>query len=1074
LFSTRKISILIFAFLFANNAFANQKTENDTLFDLFESEKNVLLQRINFEKSRIANDYYSADSRLFNLVDSVTRFALQQPVDKNKRNLYLQRLQVFLTNINRYYSNGYLQSGVYLAVLSYYPSMIEWDQKDELLRNIKRYSSFSIKAVRLIPSDTIAEDFLTDYLTDHPDDIFRYTEEFDDRRFALRILEKATKIAPESAKRYYSSSGPVGNILHLSKEPFVKKSFEIYNQFGQKSRAYLLLDDIVSNKLTVAEADSIGNRPDQLFRLLVQRSMQYEANVTYSIYRYMDSYCIDAMRKINQNALNSSYQYEGFKKYTPEEMFVLLSYGFKETTGKTLQACMDILKKKATGIPVSSILIGSLDKTKLKELIVYCDKNQVLEKILSVVEDSKKDYLLALSSLEEKANLFPPFKTFAKDNPITNSEPEDKTLVEITKAKPAKPVATDTLGETTPMRKPEKLKEWIDPQKLVTNQNQSVASIESATPEPKTDITPVMPEPIVEPIKIVLDERTRTIISLKKNILQTLQNFPAFIEKDYAEEILLYAAQREPDELFKKVDAYKQKRFSLRVLEQCAINAPLSLRRYLYNPIHPVNYILHYSKSAAVRKMIEVNDSLGYHNKPLLLLDDMLNKNISPKEAIEISDNSDKLFSALVKIVSRPKYVGAYSIDHEMRDYSLRFIREINDKIATGSSQPFYSVEGMGCGELYFLMLYGRDEVFTSTFTGLFNRFLQKCPNMNGEEFLKSVNYNQFRDFISLCSNFGTIKDFLAKFSNEAKNDLFLSYTAGLEKQPDDLSSIILIAESVSNIKDNQLLTLLQANIKNEYERVKKENNQIGMSIYGILSSMISGNARTETNWYKTISKQFKISPVGSLASVSIFNYSSNCVEQMYFYNDDDGRSSYINFINTYKNQPAWTIEDRNSYVRIYSQQPMTVEIFANKPEAEENGVSAIDAYFKEKDYEPAIIVHRGHSFHTQATLERVPASAKLIFVGSCGGFYQLSIALENAPEAHIISTKQIGTKTVNDAMLFALNENIRTGKDIVWNEFWERMREKLNGNQYFGDYVPPNKNLSALFIRAYYKLLGV
>ncbi len=1074
----RKIALLFLAFVLANTAIAGARVEADSTIDLFESEKSVLLQRIGFEKSRIANDYKSADSRLFNLIDSITKFVLTQDVDKDRRNLYLKRLQIFLTNINRYYSDSYLKSGTYLAVLSYYPSMIDWDQKDELLRNIKRYSAFSIKATRLIPSDTIAEDFLTDYLTDHPDDIFRYTEEFDDRRFALRLLERAVKLAPESAKRYYSSAGPVSNVLRQSKDLFVRKSFEIYNRFGQRSRAYLLLDEIASNNISLEAADSIGNNPDQLFRLLLQLSMKYEANVTFSIYRYLDIYCVDAMRKINQDAFNTSYQFEGFKKYTPEEMFVLLSYGYKETTTKTFQALVETLKKKSTGIPVSSIMIGSLDKSRLKELIIHCDKHEMLEKILSVVDDEKKDYLLALSSLEVKENLFPPFKTFAKDNPITNNEPEDRSLNEITKAHSTKAIASDTLAEEGAITKPEKMKEWVENKPLIsTSENMTVASAEIKAEERTPDIVPIpvpLPEPVIEPIKIELDERTRTLISLKKNILQTLQNFPLFIEKEYAEEILLYAAQREPDELLKKIDSYKQKRYSLKILELCAVNAPLSVKRYLYNPRHPVNYILQYSKSPVVRKIIDVNDALGYHSKPYLLLDDMLSRNLDTKEAIAISTEPNKLFSAMVRIISQPKYVGAYSIDHEMRDYSLRFIREINDKIATGSSQPFYSVEGFGSAELYFLMLYGRDEVFTSTFTGLFNRFMKKIPSDDGNLFLQSVNYNQYRDFLSLCSNFGTIKEFLSKFSGEAKNDLFISYTSNLEKEENDLSTIVLIAESVSNINDDQLLTILQSNIKKEYERVKADSNQIGISVYGVLSSVISGNARTENTWYKKVSQQFKILPVASLSSSSLFNSEKNCIEQVYFYNDDDGRSSYINFINTYKNQPAWTVEDRNSYVHIFSKQGLPVEIFANKPEFEENGTSAISAYFKEKNITPTVVVHRGHSFHTESTLEKVPASAKLIFVGSCGGFYKLPVALENAPEAHIISTKQIGTKTVNDAMIYALNENIRNGKDIVWNEFWEKMRDKLGGNQYFGDYIPPNKNLGAIFIRAYYKILGV
>ena len=44
--------------------------------------------------------------------------------------------------------------------------------------------------------------------------------------------------------------------------------------------------------------------------------MRYEANVTFSIYRYLDIYCIDALRRITQDATNPNYQYETFKKYS--------------------------------------------------------------------------------------------------------------------------------------------------------------------------------------------------------------------------------------------------------------------------------------------------------------------------------------------------------------------------------------------------------------------------------------------------------------------------------------------------------------------------------------------------------------------------------------------------------------------------------------------------------------------------------------------------------------------------------------------------------------------------------------
>ncbi len=1053
----KKIWLIFFAALCVQGAHALMPIEPDSIKnDIFEIERRAIIQRINFEKSRIANDYQAADARLFNLVDSITNFIQQQDLPRDRRNLYLSRLQIFLQNINRYYSESYLKSGTYLAALSYYPLLIEWDQRDELLRNIKRYASFSIKATRLIPSDTIAEDFLSDYLNDHPDDVFRYAVEFDDRKFALRLLEKAVKLAPESGKRYFTNDNPVNSILSRSYNSYVKKSYDIFNAYGIKSRAYLLLDPIVKGRITIHDADSLGNNPDQMFHLLVDLSMKYEANVTYSIYRYMDIYCIDALRKINQESLNSTYQYETFKRYNPEEMFVLIGYGYKETTIKTLQQLMLILQKKSTGIPISSIIIASLDKEKLKQLVIYCDKNKLLDELLSLVDDDRKDYLLALATMEERESLFPPFRTFMKDNPITDNEPEDRALNEITKARPPLPVSEDQTEDPIAL-KPEK-ELYMAPTPATS----------------KSDIvTPPVPEVLVQPVSITLDEKQKQIITLKKNIFSSIQNMASYIDQDYAEEVLLYAAAQEPDELFKKIEIFRNKRFSKLVLEKCANNAPLSVRRYLYNQMHPVNYILSYSTDPVVKKIVAINQEIGSNSKALLLLDDIIAGRIQIKEAIEISRDPNRLFSSIVKIISRPNYVGRYSIDHEMRDFSLRFIREINDKIASGGTQPFYAVEGLGSAELYFLMLYGRDEVFTSSFNGLFKRLILKLPNGDGHIFLQNINNNQFRDFISLCSNFGTLQEFLSTFNARNKEQLLTAYVSNLENDQDNLSSIVLIAEAITNISDNPLLSILDNTIKHEYERVVAAKDQIGISLYGVLSSIISGNAQTESKWYYSVSQQFKISPVSSLQSSVLFSNNA-CIEQMYFYNDDDGRGSFINFMNTYRNQPGWLVEDRNSFVRVYSQSGLPVEIFANKPEFEENGVNVIQTYLKEKKLSPSVVVHRGHSFHTEATLERIPTSAKLIFVGSCGGFYKISIALENAPEAHIISTKQVGTKTVNDALLLSINENIRNGKDIIWNEFWDKMRDKLGNNQHFSDYIPPNKNLESIFIRAYYKTLGV
>lgn len=1077
-----KIWLLILAFIangytYANGPGAtsapasNAAALTDSTTDIFAVEKASLIQRIGFEKVRIVNEFKSTDARFLTLVDSVTNYVLQLNVSKEKQNIYLSRLHVFLKNIDRYYSDGYLKNGTYLAVLSYYPIMIEWDMRDELLRNIQRYNKFSIKAARLIPIDEVAEDFLMDYMKDYPDDIFRYAEEFDDRRFAQKLLEKALKQSPESAKRYFATGNGVNDLLRRSNDPFVRKSYEIYNKFGLKSRAYLLLDDLVTGKMTMEAADSAGANPEVMFRILVGHSAKFDATINYSMYRFLDNYSQDAVRKLNQDVVNGGMAaYDAFGKKSIEEIFVLVSYGHAQGSLRVFENMLEILRVKCDGKHVSTTMLNSLDKEKLKQLIIYCDQNQLLDNLFSVIDDERKNYLLELTTIEEKEELMPPFKTFGKDDIVTQTQPDYRVMTQITKARPPKEVLGDVAeNSTAPAR--------VDKPGTAGKPGLSDAPIKpslSTGTIAKADVEPMPIPENIAPIKIDLDDRQKAILLLKKNILHTVQNIGSFIEKDYAEEVLLYAAQKEPDEMLKRIEAYKRKVYSKRILEVCAINAPVSVKRYLYTPQHPVTYILQYSTDPTVKKIFEINAQIGYHSKPLLLLDDIMNNRISIKDAVTIGTQPAQLYSALVKTVSHPKYIGKYSIDREMRDYCLRFTREINDKIASGASQPFYGVESYNAAELYFLMLYGREEVFTSTFNGLFNRFTQKIAAGGGQAFLNSVGNNRFRDFLSMCSGYGVLEEFLIKFNNTDKQALLLAYISNLESERDNLSSVVLVAEALSNLDDEQLLASLQKGVRKEYERVTEANDKIGISIYGVLSSIIAGNAKTEMSWYRTVAQQFRTSPVSTLGIGTLFNSANACIEQMYFYNDDDGRSSFINFVNTYKGQPGWAYEDKYNYIRIYSTKDNKVEILANKPEYDENGTSAINAYLKERNLTPTVIVHRGHSFHTESTLQKVPASAKLVFVGSCGGFYKISIALENAPEAHIISTKQIGTKTVNDAVIFSLNENIRLGKDIVWNEFWDKMREKLVHNQYFADYIPPNKNLEATFIKAYYKILGV
>src|SRR6185295_1085426 len=114
---------------------------------------------------------------------------------------------------------------------------------------------------------------------------------------------------------------------------------------------------------------------------------------------------------------------------------------------------------------------------------------------------------------------------------------------------------------------------------------------------------------------------------------------------------------------------------------------------------------------------------------------------------------------------------------------------------------------------------------------------------------------------------------------------------------------------------------------------------------------------------------------------------------------------------------------------------------------------------------------------HLSTTLGKLPASARVIVLGSCGGYNNLNEVLTHCPDAHIISSKQVGTKTVNEPILQAINDRLLLGRNIDWISMWRELGAKKfasgEAKERFDDYIPPYKNLGAIFIKAYRKAMG-
>jgi hypothetical protein len=99
--------------------------------------------------------------------------------------------------------------------------------------------------------------------------------------------------------------------------------------------------------------------------------------------------------------------------------------------------------------------------------------------------------------------------------------------------------------------------------------------------------------------------------------------------------------------------------------------------------------------------------------------------------------------------------------------------------------------------------------------------------------------------------------------------------------------------------------------------------------------------------------------------------------------------------------------------------------------------------------------------------------SSKVVFLGSCGGYHLIHDVLAKASDAHIIASKQIGRTVINQPFIELLTDKARSGSGIDWISFWKEFRRKANNVPEFDDYIPPYKNLGAIFIKAYKIAMG-
>lgn len=477
--------------------------------------------------------------------------------------------------------------------------------------------------------------------------------------------------------------------------------------------------------------------------------------------------------------------------------------------------------------------------------------------------------------------------------------------------------------------------------------------------------------------------------------------------------------------------------------------------------------IVRRNKDSYVQHLVEIADKAKTPLKAILFLNEFDNGNYSLAKINSITEDKRQYYKALVSLINKDEYKDKIKMfDKELDHESKYYVQLMNELHNAGDATRFRCINSFNTAELYYIMVYGDDEFYTSSYLGVFKRLMRSMKPKDGYDFLDEMNFTKFRTFIRLNGNYNTLSSFLKSMKADKQQKLMKSFVDRLENTGQkSLEGAIDVANTFSSIKDDKLKELVIEEVQRNRSRCNLADNKYGYRIYHILNTMFTGTA-------EEISTELNIPPISSVTHKSLENDSGIIVHQIFFPGDGDGKGVFNSFIGKHSNG-NWKITKKEKWVEIESRKGSKIIKYANKPFDEpqdEFAQNELQEYLDANNIKPSIVIQRGHSYHVQNTLDHLNADHKIVVLGACGGFNHLETIMKKSPDAQIISSKQIGSGSVNWPILTYLDKELAKGNDVDWVKMWGILGKRLKGNALFDDYVPPHKNLGSLFLKAYYR----
>jgi len=416
-----------------------------------------------------------------------------------------------------------------------------------------------------------------------------------------------------------------------------------------------------------------------------------------------------------------------------------------------------------------------------------------------------------------------------------------------------------------------------------------------------------------------------------------------------------------------------------------------------------------------------------------------------------------------------------------LKDRAIRhFITPINELHNENNlAIRLRAIDSLDANDLYYMMVMGENDIYTSSFKHSFNKLFQRMgAKPRTDSLLLSVRFDFFKKFIKMSANYNRLDTFLKCMPPQSSQYLMKAFVANLDKSG-SMEDATDVADSYSSINDTQLQNSIVDYVKENEAKCSEEHNQKGLLVYNLLKNIFLS---LDSSNHINLTEIANIPSIYEIERNTLTDDSGRIIQQVFFYGDEDGKTFFTPFLNSFSSRD-WRITKKEEWVEIKSVKGNML-VFANLPldfdaNLDDTAQVHLNKYLQENGLVPKVVVHRGHSYWLPGTISRMPSNAKIVLLGSCGGYKNLNKILSKSPDAQIISTKEIGAGDINRPIMSYLNLALINDNKIVWRDMWQSLTRQFNQDrnaavsESWESYIPPYRNLGAIFIKAYNRKTG-